>query len=184
MERSVDLVWSRPLIVTLKLISQNALFILHMHPQGRRHRQRLRCKARSKHCFEDEHILFLIILLRLCHLFRRPRLLDAVQLCQLFEGRINATRGGLDRRSGVPQMILVAVGVWFQIELPAVTEVREQADVLEVCRKMVAVISIVVRARGIDLANTTQAGGDLLTLTPGRSVMLSLWVCRRSRKSL
>lgn len=62
------------------------------------------------------------------------------------EGRIDATRGGLDRRSGVPLMILVAVGVWFQIELPAVAEVREKADVLEVRGKMVAVVPVVVGA--------------------------------------
>jgi hypothetical protein len=62
-------------------------------------------------------------------------------------GGVDAAYHGLEWRGVcVPLVIFVAIGVGFRIELPAVAEIREEVDILEVRGEMVA---IVVGAGGV-----------------------------------
>jgi hypothetical protein len=63
-----------------------------------------------------------------------------------------------------------AVGVWFRIQFPAVAEVREKADVLEVRGKMVAVVAIIVGACGIVVQEEVVSEGRYLSASGGDGV--------------
>jgi hypothetical protein len=67
-------------------------------------------------------------------------------------------------------MILIAVGVWFHIELPAVAKVGEKADVLEVRRKMVAVVPVVIGACRIVVQEEVVSKSRYLSASGGDGV--------------